>query len=220
VALALGLLVTQLGLSTTTSLRQAQGGLAVRADAIVSLRIARHVLRRELGYTDASRDWAAEGDSLSLRAFRGTALVCDVWSSPARWVVAYSGERSPDPSKDSLEVTYPNGDIRFTRLMAVERTSESCGAVDAVETVMAMLVSPPLPVGVVARVFERGSYHLSNAALRYRRGAGGRQPLTPEVWRDDETGMQIRDGYLALELVPQASASGGPWRGFLAWTWR
>jgi hypothetical protein len=30
-------------------------------------------------------------------------------------------------------------------------------------------------------LFEAGSYHLSEGALRYRRGRGGRQPLTEEV---------------------------------------
>ena len=34
---------------------------------------------------------------------------------------------------------------------------------------------------VLLRLFETGSYHLSGGALRYRRGSGGRQPLTAAV---------------------------------------
>ena len=33
---------------------------------------------------------------------------------------------------------------------------------------------------VLARVFERGSYHLEDRAIRYRAGDGGRQPLSEE----------------------------------------
>jgi hypothetical protein len=32
----------------------------------------------------------------------------------------------------------------------------------------------------LVRLFESGEYHLADGALRYRRGGGGRQPLTPE----------------------------------------
>jgi hypothetical protein len=33
---------------------------------------------------------------------------------------------------------------------------------------------------LLARVFERGSYHLEDRAIRYRLGEAGRQPLTAE----------------------------------------
>jgi hypothetical protein len=36
------------------------------------------------------------------------------------------------------------------------------------------------PPVVLVRFFERGSYHLADDAFRYRRGGGGRQPLTVE----------------------------------------
>ena len=34
---------------------------------------------------------------------------------------------------------------------------------------------------ILLRFFETGSYHLGDDALRYRRGSGGRQPLTEPV---------------------------------------
>jgi hypothetical protein len=36
------------------------------------------------------------------------------------------------------------------------------------------------PAPVLVRLYERGTYYLADGAFRYRRGAGGRQPLTPE----------------------------------------
>ena len=68
---------------------------------------------------------------------------------------------------------------------------------------------------VVARLFERGSYHLSDATLRYRRGASGRQPLTPEVW-SVATGWRLSGQRLGVAFTP-ARTAGSTWSGFLAW---
>ena len=53
-------------------------------------------------------------------------------------------------------------------------------------------IEPPVTGALVARIFERGSYHVVGRALRYRRGLGGRQPLTPNVFDDDRSGMEAR----------------------------
>lgn len=218
VALALGLFVVQLCLTTAAQVRRSALRLADRQEVLVSLRIVRHVLRSELGHADATRDWSVAGDSLWLRAFRGTGLVCPDSPSPSEWVVAYRGERPPDPSKDSVEVTYPDGAVLYADLTGIGSASESCGVPDPTEVVSLWRIDPPLPAGpILVRVFERGSYHFSGSALRYRRGGGGRQPLTPEVWSDARTGWRLEGGRLSVELTPVERGVGPPWTGFLAW---
>lgn len=218
VALTLGLFVVHMGLTAVVELRRAGVRLAARQDALLSLRIARHVLRRELGHSDAVRDWSVGGDSLSLRAFRGMGLLCEEPSSSTGWVVAYRGERAPDPAKDSLEVTYSDGSVRYADLIGVGAAAEACGTPDATEVTFVWRTEPPLGDGaVLARIFERGSYHVSGSALRYRRGGGGRQPLTPELWSDEASGWRLGGGRVALELVPRSPEAGRPWSGFIAW---
>ena len=75
----------------------------------------------------------------------------------------------------------------------------------------------PLPGGALfGRVYERGSYHLTLGALRYRRGGGGRQPLTPLRVAEGslEAGEGPRVGLLWTLLLSD------PWRDgdTLAWS--
>jgi Tfp pilus assembly protein PilV len=213
IALLIGLFVLQLGLETLARLRSAQAALSARADALVALRVGSHVLRRELRHGLAGRDWAASGDSLALRAFRATAVVCASDSAAAELTVRYRGDRAPDPSKDSVLVTTPEGVTTVHALVGVGAASSACAA----PGVGARLrLDRGAPSGaVLARVFERGSYHLSDAALRYRRGASGRQPLTPEVWTS-ATAWDLSGDRLGVEVVP-SSRGGVAWSGFLAW---
>ncbi len=69
---------------------------------------------------------------------------------------------------------------------------------------------------VLARLFERGSYHVSGAALRYRRGRGGRQPLTPEVFDTPPSGFVKEGGSLALEWMRLRDGGEWHWLGQLA----
>jgi hypothetical protein len=85
---------------------------------------------------------------------------------------------------------------------------------DTVETWR--LDAPADPHAVVARLFEKGSYHLALAALRYRRGASGRQPLTPEVW-SAATRWEVTAGRLVIDAVPADATAGAGWSAFLAW---
>jgi hypothetical protein len=62
-------------------------------------------------------------------------------------------------------------------------------------------VDPPVPGALVVRVFERGSYHVSGGALRYRRGMGGRQPLTLDVFDDDRSNVEARAAEVVFRLV-------------------
>ncbi|HIF20809.1 MAG TPA: hypothetical protein EYQ27_02630 [Gemmatimonadetes bacterium] len=76
-------------------------------------------------------------------------------------------------------------------------------------------VTPDEPV-VLARLFERGSYHISGKALRYRRGGAGRQPLTPEVLDTPPSGFVRSAGSLGLEWMRARDGRVWHWVGFLA----
>lgn len=217
VALLLGLLVVHLGLSTMARMRTTEARLAARADGLVAMRVARHVLRRELDGSVPGRDWLVDDDSLSLRAFRGAALVCALDSATVEVTVSYSGVRRPDPSKDSVLLLDPSGSGETRALVGVGAATTGCGPVESDGLELWRLDAPVGPSAVVARLFERGSYHLSGAALRYRRGASGRQPLTPEVWAD-ETAWTSSSGRLGIDVRHATPDAGRDWSGFLAWT--
>ena len=221
VALLLGLLVVHMGLSTLARLRTTQLRLASRTDGLVAMRAAPHILRRELRDAVPGDDWSQDGDSLSLRAFRGTALVCPYAGPADELTVTFRGDRRPDPTKDSVVLLDGVGGRVVRALTAVTSGSGSgCMAADSAAPLETWRLDAAVPpASVVARLFERGSYHLSAAALRYRRGASGRQPLTPEVW-SDSTGWRSGGGRLGLEALPRDPSSGGLWSTFLTWSAR
>jgi hypothetical protein len=213
VALLLGLVVMQLGLSTLARFRTVQRELAARADALIAQRVGRHVLRRELRHSLAGRDWVTDADSLALRAFRGTGIACASDSAAAALIVAYRGDRAPDAAKDSVLLVAEDGTAAVRALVGVG-TAPACAATFPGGSARWTLDAAAPPGTVIARVFERGSYHLAASALRYRRGASGRQPLTPEVW-SASTAWETSGERLGVELVP--TGPGHSWRGFLAW---
>jgi hypothetical protein len=216
VALLLGLFVVHLGFATFARVRSVQVGLAARTDGLTAMRVARHTLGRELGHARPGRDWQSSDDSLSLRAFRGTALVCPLDSVATEVTVSYRGDRLPDATKDSVLLLRPDGTLEIRALRAVTAATTSCGPGFSGSLETWRLDTPVPPGPVVARLFERGSYHLSGSALRYRRGDSGRQPLTPEVWsgatRWDQSGDRLR-----LDARFRDPASGRPWSAFLSW---
>lgn len=217
VALLLGLFLIHLGYSVILGLRTASETVSDRLDVLTASRITRSVLRREMARGTAGRDWVAADDSLRLRAFRGTAIVCSLGPLPSELVVAYEGDRRPEPAKDSVEVVGADGSLLYVDLIGAGPTSTTCNGADSTEVVMAWRIDGPILDDVlVVRLFESGSYHFARSALRYRVGAGGRQPLTPEVWRDSETGFLIGDSAVGVQLMPRTTV-GRPVSEFLAW---
>ncbi|HUF76739.1 MAG TPA: hypothetical protein VMM35_10705 [Longimicrobiales bacterium] len=215
IALLLGLLLVHFGLDALGRLDAARRRISGRTDALVALRVSRHVLRRETRHGVAGTDWVAAGDSLSIRAFRGAAVVCWPDSVPTDIVVSYRGDRAPDPTKDSVLLVSADGTRSVRALLGTAAASTACTGLDSAGAAVWRLGAPVSEGVVAAKLFERGSYHVSGAALRYRRGPGGRQPLTPEVLAPT-SGWSGLGGWLALELFPADTLGGPSWRGLVA----
>jgi hypothetical protein len=218
-ALVLGLLVVQLSLGVLARARSAEARLTARAESLEAVRIARHIVGREVRRGRAGRDWTVFGrDSLVLRAFRGVGEICP-WRPGVREIlVAYRGVREADASKDSVLLMDRDGTWTARALVWVGGSDVSCPQAPTV-AVERWRLDRDAPAGVVlARVFERGSYHLTGGALRYRRGAAGRQPLTPEVLRTPPSGFDRSGDAVVLLMTPDdgAGAVGAPWRS-LVW---
>jgi prepilin-type N-terminal cleavage/methylation domain-containing protein len=187
VLVAVGMLGT-LGLRAYAALGTTSAQLAARASTVQAARATRGVLHAELSAGSRGMDWRVHApDSLSLRAYRGAAIVCESVDD-STWVVRRSSSREPDPSKDSVGVLDADGQWHLAKLVSV-RPEPICanetrlfdGAITS--AVERWSVRPAVAPPVLVRLFESGSYHLSGNALRYRRGAGGRQPLTESVLR-------------------------------------
>lgn len=134
-------------------------------------RSARVILRGDLRVLAPADVAAATADSVRFRAFRGGGPVCggtgdDIW-------VRYQGSRAPDPAKDSVLLITGPGTEAVRGLRSVSGAPCASG--------LAFRLTETVEDAVYALLFETGAYHLSDGALRYRRGAGGRQPLTESL---------------------------------------
>jgi hypothetical protein len=180
VCLLLMALVVQLSWSLLASARATTSRLIQRSEALDAERLGWHVLSREVGAGVPSRDWTVESARvLPLRAFRGLAEVCAQHASADGALVRYDGMRLPEPAKDSLLALSDQGEWLALRLTSRSPSSLECPAWPG--AAVERWSWEPAQTGVVlARVFERGSYHLEDRAIRYRTGDGGRQPLSEE----------------------------------------
>lgn len=208
-AMLLLLAVTAAALQTLATLRHALRNVTGDAEMRETGRIARYTLAQELRTGLAGIDWAAgAGDSVAVRAFRGTGVRCADTPLPP-WVVRYTGLRRPDPAKDSVLVLAADGVWRVAELVRARARPGACADGAAGEI---WELNPAIPEAVVGRIFERGSYHVAAGAFRYRPGRGGRQPLTAQVLR---TGAGVASGVsgrgvgldlrLAFEQTPGAA---------------
>ena len=200
-AMLLLVAVMAAALRTLATFRHALASVTGDAEVRETGRIARYTLAQELRTGLAGIDWVpGTGDSVAVRAFRGTGVRCaDV--SPPSWVVRYTGLRRPDPAKDSVLVLTSDGVWRVAKLVRARARSDACGAGADGE---AWELNPAMPEAVVGRVFERGSYHVAAGAFRYRPGRGGRQPLTAQVLRTGAgapSGISGRGAGLDLRLA-------------------
>lgn len=166
-------------------------------------RLVGGLLDRELVGARPGLDWRADPDGVALRAWRGTVVACpgDSAAGLAGW---YRGLRRPDPTKDSLELVLADGSTAVVALRSVTGADLSGGP-----------CAPRGPEGLrlrwdgddasprpaLARVFETGLYAV-DGALRYRRGAGGRQPLTPLVLDAGASALTAGPEGVEVSMVP------------------
>jgi len=207
VSLLLGLAVISLAWSALARQRTVASRLRSEMELLAARRLTAIVLGKELRSGVGGRDWTPpSADSFSLRAFRGWGPVCGPGPALGSIAVAYRGERVANPAKDSVVVLTADG-WRRADLIARRSAKESC-PVTLGGKAEVWTTDPPVTGALVVRVFERGSYHLSGGALRYRRGLGGRQPLTPEVFDDDRSSMEAASGKVIVQLIADESQHG------------
>lgn len=181
---------------------QADGVAAAEA-----LRLSAFVLSGELRLLQPDEDLARIApESAAVRALRGLALACG--ASAAGALVRYRGARAPDPAKDSVLLLRADSAALPLPLAGVAAAPGACaaGPGERVE-LWALGEAAPLPVGSAALLFESGTYALTRGALRYRRGASGRQPLTVEWLVDAASGLQALDAAGGPTLDPARAAA-------------
>lgn len=210
VALVVGFAL--LALSATVTLRMAGVVAELRVDAeVVEIhRLVGGVLDTELAGARPGLDWAEDPDGLAVRAFRGWGVVCRPVEDGA--IVGWMGLRLPDPAKDSLELVLADGRSVVVGLESTAAADpDPCSGSGAARVVRWPAELEVRPDPVLVRLFERGLYALTDA-FRYRRGRGGRQPLTPAVLDADRSGLRVVDGVPEARLgMPDGSVRVRRW---------
>lgn len=171
------LFVAGLFLICLTGILVAVGRVAARhadsAAAAETERTIMAILSAELRTLTAA-DAGFGPDSVRLRAFRGGGDVCAV--GPASVDVRYRGVRLPEQDKDSVLLIWTRAEAVFDLV--------GTGAGSCAPGSLRLDLSTPLPDSIggplVALAFETGAYSIGGAAFRYRRGGGGRQPLSED----------------------------------------
>lgn len=178
-ALLLFGIVVQGGWAVFSNFRLAAERVAMAAQGLETVRTVGWVLSEELSGGRLGQDWWTDSDdSVSLRAYRGVAWVQE-WVAEGQVRVCYRGIRNPNPEKDSILTLGEEGIWVPRALTDRARGVSGCAGGDEGWT-ESWQVEEGGRGWILARVFEVGSYHLSQGALRYRRPGGGRQPLTVE----------------------------------------
>lgn len=216
------ILLTALAVQAAWSVVAHQGRAArVTMDRLELLevrRTVRWILEEELRVSNPGEDWRLHGpDSISLRAFRGTGLLCPPGVGRVLTVVGYEGHRLPNPEKDSVLVLGEDGRWVVVDLISRATSASPCPTAPALPVEL-WTVSDSLAGGALARVFERGAYHLVGQAFRYSRGAGGRQPLTPLRLVSEESGFGSLSGGVQWRLtteLPEGRRPHSGWEGAL-----
>lgn len=198
VVILLAALLLQGVWSLLSTFRRAGGVAADWAEGLETVRTVAWILGEEFAGSEANRDWRpGNGDTVSLRAFRGVVLVGSGGSGESLRV-CFEGIRAPNPAKDSVLFLSREGEWTTHSLESRDRGEAGC--LEAGEGWEESWVVEPMPMtALFGRVFERGSYHFAQGAFRYRGPTGGRQPLTP---------LRILDGSLG---------EGGDGGGGLSW---
>lgn len=179
-------LVTLSAQSVQHFVRRGFAGLA-RAEWDQQSALAGSVLTAELRRASTSEDWTVQaGDSVRIRAFRGTGWICGTQPAPnPRVIVVFVGDRVPNPAKDSMLVFGAQDRPAVLRLRG-RRTGVTCPSLPG-RPAEAWDIGPTTPTEGLLRLFESGAYSVSNGSLRYRVGRGGRQPVVGSTFDSAST---------------------------------
>ena len=197
VGVFLGAMVVTLAVRTLLQTASVARDTLVRDDRLTARRIARLTLRSELSALASGEARSSGGDSLSVRAVRGAGRVCQTGADEL--VVDLQSVRSPEPGKDSVELIGPLGSLRTVDLIDSRVLPDGCGQIPAGKPTALRSAGHIPSETIFVRLFETGSYHLPDGALRYRRGEGGRQPLTPVVW-DPSSSLHVDGSWIRVLL--------------------
>jgi hypothetical protein len=209
IALALGAIVLGSLASLVTSGLRWTRWLIDRSEALEVVRTTWVILGEEVRGGRANDDWRVDDSGvLQLRSFQGVARICEVDAATSDWWVAYRGRRLPDPSRDSILALRPDG--RWQSLDLASSTSspgptEKCQSLDGESVLRWVVEGSGEAETILARTYETGSYHLVDGALRYRRGGGGRQPLTATRLSSGSSLRQLGDQLQVKVLLEAAS---------------
>ena len=175
--------------ATAATVLRAQSRIAndisLRGERNDAARSALLTLQAELQSIDPRTDLHAVGrDSIATRIFRGIAIVCG--SRDTITFARYRGLRLPDAAKDSaLQLGVEN----VVAIQTVGTSAQAC-IPSRDEQVLALNMGAVPAPNSTWLVFETGAYHLSTNALRYRRGAESRQPITSEIIDDRQSSFR------------------------------
>ncbi len=202
---AAGALVTAAFALLATHARLERAAYAAVAAAEVA-RVTGMVVPAEVRYATPADLPAVAADTLSLRALRGVGIICAGAGTGVD--VRYRGMRWPDAAKDSVVTMAATGVPERAIAVDSDRNAAGACAPHPGEAVRRWTLSDSAGgAGDLLLVFERGSYHLTGGALRYRRGAGGRQPLTEAFLESASFGLA--GGPFALTLALETRADPG-----------
>jgi hypothetical protein len=192
----LGLLLT-FCLAVLHSATTILNNVSERAATGETLRASRAIMSSELRALTNADIRAAARDSIAMRVFRGAGIVC-AQSGGLAWL-RYQGIRDPDDAKDSLLIPGEERALSF-------RSSSSRGSCSAQnsEQIVAVNTTQALWPGAFLLLFESGAYYLSSNALRYRRAAEGRQPLTDDRLNDAQSGLWVEPNRRGIHLLFQS----------------
>lgn len=215
IALALGSVVTSAAATTLAGqARLLRVMMAQQTDA-EAVRVTAGVLRDELRWLDAAADiHGVAGDSMAFRVLRGSGIVCGATASELH--VRYVGMRLPDPTKDSILVltarashvaalqgAEPGGSCTTADPSAHDPAAEAGSTGEGVPFRLRLGDAADATDATLVAVFESGVYFVRDAALRYRLGREGRQPLTDERFATRGPPVAL-DRASSIAIVPLA----------------
>jgi hypothetical protein len=215
ISLTLGLLVIGAFAAALAASTRWISRLLERAEALDLVHFVWAILDEELRPGVPGRDWRVQGEGewVELRAFRGIGRVCASDGDLSAWSIAYQGRREAEPGRDSVLVLGADGGWRTFALEGAQ-DGGACEARAGETSQRWAWEQGSAPAPVLVRLFENGEYHLAEGALRYRRGGGGRQPLTPERLGGGSRFQATAGG---LEIVLELVAPGGGSRELFRW---